>query len=241
MITRKRINPLHIINGIDYEIIDLPKYDEERVIRQFSEILDKKFKVIKNKIPLILFKKLKGRVGELNYNSINADVVNIIMNSNYVNKNNIVLRMLFHELGHYLYEFYLSDNTIDAFQDYVKDNTKRVNISQLVTLVENYSNDELRLKYPLQYVLIGSFYFSDEYKYYLNNVKNSERNIYSIHFLEWLKNIKIKMFDKPASAYMPNNEEIFCEIFANYMMYDLRLLHSDNYRILKQLIPELRN
>ncbi len=60
-------------------------------------------------------------------------------------------------------------------------------------------------------------------------------------FLEWLKNTKVKLFDKPVSAYMPDTEEIFCEMFANYMMYDLRLLHSDNYRILKQLIPELRN
>ena len=241
MITRKRKNPLHNINGIRYEIIDLPKYDEERVIRQFSEILNKKFKVIINYVPLILFKVLKGRVGELNYEPINADVVNIIMNSNYVNKNNIVLRFLFHELGHYLFEFYLSDETIDDFQDYVKDNTKRVNISQLIDLIETFSSEELKLKYPLQYVLIGSFQFSDEYKYYLKNVKNSEKNVYSLHFLKWLEKTKIKLFDKPASAYMPDNEEIFCEIFANYMMYDLRLLHSDNYRILKVLIPELRS
>ena len=169
MITRKRKNPLHNINGIRYEIIDLPKYDEERVIRQFSEILNKKFKVIINYVPLILFKVLRGRVGELNYEPINADVVNIVMNSNYVNKNNIVLRFLFHELGHYLFEFYLSDETIDDFQDYVKDNTKRVNISQLIDLIETFSSEELKLKYPL------------------------------------------------------------------------RLLHSDNYRILKTLIPELRS
>ena len=77
MITRKRKNPLHNINGIRYEIIDLPKYDEERVIRQFSEILNKKFKVIINYVPLILFKVLKGRVGELNYEPINADGIKI--------------------------------------------------------------------------------------------------------------------------------------------------------------------
>jgi hypothetical protein len=241
MIKRKRKNPLHIINGIRYEIIDLPKYDEERVVRQFSEILNKKFKVIINYIPLILFKKLRGRIGELSYEPINADVVNIVMNSNYVNKNNIVLRMLFHELGHYLYRIYLSDEAIDEFQDYIKDNTKRVNISQLIDLTETFSSEELKLKYPLQYVLIGSFQFGDKYKYYLKNVKNSEKNVYSLHFLEWLSGTKVKLFDKPASAYIPDNEEIFCEIFANYMMYDLRLLHSDNYRILKTLIPELRN
>lgn len=241
MITRKRKNPLHNINGIRYEIIDLPKYDEERVIRQFSEILNKKFKVIINYVPLILFKVLKGRVGELNYEPINADVVNIIMNSNYVNKNNIVLRTVFHELGHYLYEYYLSDEAIDDFQDYVKSNTKRVNIKELVDLLENTSNEELRLKYPLQYVLIGSFQFSDEYKYYRKNVRNSDNHVFSTHFLLWLSDQKIKLFYKPASSYMPDNEEIFCEIFANYMMYDLRLLHSDNYRILKTLMPELRS
>lgn len=234
MITRKRKNPiLHEIGGIQYEIIDKPIYNAEELLNRFSEIINRKFKTIKNHLPLIVFKRLVARDGELR--------TNLIINSNYKNRNNKLLRTLFHELGHFIYRFYISDDAIEEFNFYIDKNTKKVDIQKLINLVNLYEWDEISKNYSLEYVLIGSLQFSDEYSYYTKNVKNAEDTNYSIHFLEWLKNIKVKLFDKPASAYMPNSEEIFCEIFANYMMYDLRLLHSENYRILRQILPELRS
>ena len=83
----------------------------------------------------------------------------------------------------------------------------------------------------------------NEFYYYFKNIKKI-KTAFNLEFLEWMRDYggnKSKVFDKPPSSYLINHEEIFCEMFANYMMYDLRLLHSDNYRILKTLIPELRN
>ncbi len=242
MIRRKRKNPiLRNIGGIKYEIIDPPIYDEEKIIRKFSEILNKKFNSILGYTPLINFNKLKSNLdGQFN---INDNL--IIINSIVENTNNYLLRTLFHELGHFIYEKYLSDSAIKEFRNYIRRNTKFLDLEDLILLVEKKSEDIIRLKCPLKWAFIMSLYGNKEYTYYINEISQKDVDApFSVDFLSWFYNRKqgkLKIFNKPPSWYIPNSEEIFCEIFANYMMYDLRLLHSDNYRILKELLPELRN
>lgn len=43
------------------------------------------------------------------------------------------------------------------------------------------------------------------------------------------------------TLYDINPEEVFCEIFANYMLYGNRaLMHNENYQVLKTILPELK-
>lgn len=241
--TKKRKNPvLRSINGIKYEIIDNPKYDEYKLIEEFSRILNQKFPKIKNKIPLIIFKNIRSNFdGEF----IIENNIEIFINSNIDNINNHQLRVLFHELGHFIYLLYLSDSAKREFKNYVRRNTKIVDFDNLTILVKKYSEEKIKKEYPIYWAIIMNLYHNREYKYYIENINRKDHKApFSEDFLEWFynrKDKKFKSFIKPSSHYSPNTEEIFCEIFANYMMYDLRLLHSDNYRILRYILPELKS
>lgn len=239
---KKRKNPvLRSINGIKYEIIDNPKYDEYQLIKKFSEIIDQKFPKIKNKIPLILFEKIRSDYD----GQFSEDDNEISINSFIDNINNHQLRVLFHELGHFIYRLYLSDSAKREFINYIRRNTKVVNIDELITLVRKYSEEKIKENYSIYWAIIMNLYHNREYAYYIENINQKDYKApFSEDFLEWFynrKDKKFKSFIKPSSHYSPNTEEIFCEIFANYMMYDLRLLHSDNYRILRYILPELKS
>lgn len=243
-LTKKRKNPLKYIatrsiNGINYEILNNPGYDEISLLKNFSNILKKKFPSIINKVPLIIFKRIDKAgyyYNEENYIEIDSDNYNI---------NNITLRILFHELGHFIYNRYLSKDELKEFSKYIAKNKKYINLDKVSKLFEKYSLDELRIKYPFEFVLISSLEDTKEFKYYIENINQKDKDApFSSEFFDWFilrNNHKYRIFIKPASDYLINNEEIFCEIFANYMMYDIRLLHSDNYRILRYVLPELRN
>lgn len=242
MITRKRKNPiLRKAGGINYEIIDPPIFDEEKLIRKFSEILNRKFRVLVNKVPTIVFKDLEGYSAGLTTFKGNV-VESIILCSKRSNHNDEQLRILFHEVGHFVYNNILAEKAIILFEDYVSDNTKKIKIRRFINLLNNkYTQEDIRTEDPVAYVIIDHLRNHDLYKYYNKHISKIKSPL-NIDFLLWVDSFNnLRVFDKPASAYMPDEEEIFCEIFANYMMYDLRLLHSDNYRILKTLIPELRS
>ena len=243
MIKRKkklRKNPiLHVVDGIKYEIKDRPMYDVFRLISNFSEIIDKKFPSVKNKIPLIIFENINtGEEGLYYY------IRNEISMSSDLNHDH--LRMLFHELGHFVYTKYLNKNNSAYFNNYVNSQIKELNLLKLKQLLIKYGLKDMSIKFPLLYVLITSLRFSIWFNYFIEKTEydgpiNDQMFIELIDFIISLKkDFKETFFIKPASNYMPDNEEIFCEIFANYMMYDKRLLHSDNYIMLKQILPELR-
>lgn len=248
MITRKRKNPiLRKAGGINYEIIDPPIFDEEKLIRKFSEILNRKFRVLANKVPLILFKKMKGIKGFIEFKRLRGtedDVSSvIIINPDFPNENNYAVKDLFHEVGHFVYNDYISEDAREDFEYYVNNHRKKVELNIFIELLSNYSKEEILEFDSLNYILIESLKFIDEFDYYVNNIRKI-KNSFDKSYLIWLKNYsgyKARIFDRPVSSFMPDSEEIFCEIFANYMMYDLRALHSENYRILKQILPELRS
>lgn len=240
-LTKKKRNPvLRSINNIKYEIIDQPVYDEHNLIEKFSKILDKKLPSVKNKIPLILFEKL-DKYGSYPYSE------NVIkLASNEDNSNNIMLRYLFHELGHFIYDKYLSNQALKEFDKYINRNRKPIDLDKVSYLFEKLTIDEFRINHPVEFVIVANLENTKEFKYYKNNINSKDKYApYSPDFLDWFiigkKGKQYKEFIKPPSNYIPTKEEIFCEIFANYMMYDLRLLHSDNYRILRYVLPELRN
>lgn len=238
---KKRRNPvLRSISGVKYEIIDLPKFDEYALIEKFSNIIDRKLPSIKNKIPLILFKDIE----DWGYYDENDNVIEIT--SSEGNINNVILRYLFHELAHYVYRKYLSNYAIKEFDKYVNRNKKPIDLNRVSYLFEKLDIDKFRAKHPIEYIVIGNLKITKDFKYYKENIDKKDKYApYSPDFLDWFiirnKDKQHKEFIKPPSEYIINKEEIFCEIFANYMMYDLRLLHSDNYRILRYIIPELRN
>lgn len=243
MIRRKRKprkNPiLHVINGVRYEIKNTPIYDESRLIKDFSKLIDLKFPQIKNKIPLIIFENIQTGENGVYYYVYNEIGVHSKLESNQ-------LRVLFHELGHFTYQKYLDSNSINYFNNYVSKQTKQLNILKLKELLKKYGLKDLSLKFPLVYTFIVSLRFTVWFDVFIERTRydgpiDTELFLNLIDFIISLSNSNKEIFfTKPASAYMPDDEEIFCEIFANYMMYDKRLLHTDNYVILKEILPELR-
>lgn len=227
------------VNGINYEILDLPDFDEISLLRKFSKIIDEKFPRIKNKIPLIVFKKIGDKGGYYHYDDNYIEI-----NSDNDNLNNVSLRYLFHELGHFIYDKYLSETELKEFGKYINSNRKNIDLLDLSRKFEKYDLDKLRIEYPFEFVIISSLQDTKDFKYYIKYVDQKDKYApFSSEFIDWFtirNNKKYRVFDKPPSDYIINKEEIFCEIFANYMMYNIRLLHSDNKRILRYVLPELR-
>lgn len=229
-------NPiLHIINGIKYEIEDKPEFDEERVIRIFSDILNSKFPKIKNKVPVIIIKKgeyLGGYDDDRNLIFLNSEIY-ATQTSRFPEYTMNKVRTLFHELGHYIFGKFLNKEAINYIEKYVAINRKKINLQKVKTLLDKYGIEDLRINFPIVYAILINFiqvYGYDDKKY--------TRTEYFNYLLSRGVN-EIISFTKPASPYMPYGEEIFCEIFANYMIAHKNLLHNDNYKMLKIILPEL--
>lgn len=88
------------------------------------------------------------------------------------------------------------------------------------------------IQYPVENNIINKIK-----EYFDVDIKNEDINPINIKRIEYYLN----MFSKPSSDYNKNMEEIFCEIFANYMMYGSNYIHIDNFKMLRTMIPELRN
>ena len=91
---RKRKNPiLHSIGNINYEIIDLPEYDEAKLISNVSKILTNKFKLIIPKLPILIFQKLQGSLGEYDH-KLNEIFINIKVYPEWIKNYEYVFPML---------------------------------------------------------------------------------------------------------------------------------------------------
>ncbi len=251
---RKRKNPiLHSIGNIDYEIIDLPEYDESKLINNISKILERKFKVIINKLPIIIIRKMSDSLGEYDYN-LNEISINTKIYTDWIKNYEYIL---LHEIGHFVYDKYLSSESKDYFYSYIRRNIKTINFEKLYNLYEKYGEEKLKIQFPLIYVLIHSLKYSNAFDQYNDLFELNIKSPFDKKFLNYIiknyssfqyrNNEKRRVFSKPSSSYMLDinefsyDSEIFCEIFANYMIYDKKLLHNDNYVILKEMLPELRN
>jgi len=162
--TRKRKNPiLHSIGNIDYEIIDYPEYDEAKLISNVSKILNHKFKYIISKLPVIIFKNLgDDTLGEY-YHDSNEIFVNTIFYDSFIKNYEYII---FHEIGHFLYGHWLSDDVKDYFYAYVQRNTKLINFEKLYKLYDKYGEEQLKIKFPLIYVMIHSLKYSQAFDVY---------------------------------------------------------------------------
>lgn len=247
------------------------EYKFIRIIEDLSKIINAKFKLIVSKLPTIvltfqdadLLKHLKYAKEDFNQFDNSIAVYDklekiILLNSKFLyddyekdwdsNKykivydHNKILRILFHEIGHFVYYNYISNESLKFFDSYIFDNIKKLNINKLMIIVQKYPYS-LQQKFPIIYVIIKSLSYSLGYD------KDSLMTLLQRHKQEI--GTRFYSFTKPVSDMMPYiiktkkdaknmAEEIFAEMFANYMMYDKHMLSNDNYKILKIIIPELR-
>lgn len=239
-------NPIiHIVNGVKYEIVDSPEYDEEKIIKKFSIILDQKFPYIKSKIPLIIFRKRvkyeRDFLGMwMNNSPKTGEYKKIIINSIFDEntKYQEVLETLFHELGHYIWQMYISENAMWEFKKYIYNNTAYISIEALRNIIIKYSYEQIREKFPLIFVIISSLYH--KYTPFYITLDLHVFDIENFNMLLQQGRDYESVFIKPVTEYMPDDEEIFCEMFFVYMIYGKKHLNDDNYKILKLILPELK-
>lgn len=133
-----------------------------------------------------------------------------------------VLKMvwtLFHEFGHFYYRQVITHSCRDYFKKYIDFHTKNINIEKLNKILEKHTPLEINKKFPLIGMMIDSLQY---------HTRNAEQKIY--------------MFTRPLSSYMPDSEEIFCELFARYMLDDYKNKHSkikyyyDNFNIIQNIL-----
>lgn len=325
---KRKKNPQgDVINGIHFVIAPLIQehvyaeqgYGGKRVspvindiyhlIREFSEILNKKFPAIKNRVPLIVFQEFDQ------FQRIQS-IVGLYKSSNIIQLKSdydpylFKLRYLFHELGHFVFRKYLSQDAINYFNKYVESTTVKLNLNKIMQIWSTHvlaqknlpqklekleieiddlnrftelyyefaSDQELKkleiekrkldkkyeellsfkqefsIKYPiLTTILSRTFIFNTndhifrsakEYSKYLRkhieDLKKyvREEDLEKTEF-ERVKNALYRR--RSPTFYDINPEEVFCEIFANYMLYGNRaLMYNENYQVLKTIFPELR-
>lgn len=264
----KKQNPTEITNGIKWyyqseNYINTPpdfKPIFEKIIYDFGKILKQKFPAVINKVPMIVVEDLMfNKYNQLDFAAgiYREDDNTIYINGNYIKEelkdknfnfsNNIeeFVKTLFHELGHFIYSQYLSENSIEKFSDYIDDNLDLFNMDVLIY----YSKfPHLESQYPIYYLIIDIIIRNIEEK--IGRLV-SERNITKT--LKDFKKIKGNFFtfSKPVSSYSPlgnkfhvdsnTEEELFCEMFSYYMVTGLNEMHSANFTILQTILPELRN
>lgn len=266
---KKRVsrNPTEITNGIKWyyqsdNYINTPpdfKPVFERIIYEFGKILKQKFPTIINKVPMIVVEDLMFN----KYNKLDFAAAMYKENDNiiYVNgehfKSEIkdedfnsstieeFIKTLFHELGHFIYFQYLSENAVDKFSEYIDDNLDIFNMDVLIY----YSKfPHLQKQFPIYYIIIDIIIRNIEEKI---GRLISEKGITKILQIFKKNNGNFFTFAKPVSSYSPLNErfqidsnteeELFCEIFSYYMVTGLNEMHSANFTILQTILPELKN
>lgn len=268
----RRKNPTEITNGIKWyyqseNYINTPKDFKvivEKVIYEFGKILKQKLPVIINKVPMIVIEDLMFN----KYNGLDHSLAAYDSNNNviYLNGNKIkseiskcdinkFVRYLHHELGHFVYKKYLSEESLERFEEFIDDNMSFQNINVLI-YYSKFPN--LKEKYPIYYIIIETIIWQmirNGLKVTLNFTKDLEnfKKIYSKttnskSMIKYKDNFYV--FGKPTTSYMPFSkdfhtnsktiEEIFCECFSYYMMFGLKEMHSANFTILQTILPELK-
>lgn len=141
----------------------------------------------------------------------------VIINQDYYeNPHYIFTRTLFHEFGHYYYRKILSPKCYLYFSEYVLKHFKWINLEKLQVLKNKYSISELSEKFPLLVFLLNSLIKKQDLESASDLVEKFGKHYYQ--------------YTRPVSGYIPNNEEIFCEIFASYMLEE----RSDKLKYLKE-------
>lgn len=267
----RRKNPTEITNGIKWyyqseNYINTPKDFKvivEKVIYEFGKILKQKLPTIINKVPMIvvedlMFNKYNGRdVAEALFDDkhnviyVNGEDIKYTLNENKKTPNNAVInhlsplliKTLFHELGHFIFRKFLDNDAVENFENYILNNS---DIFEIDVLIYYAKFPELKKKYPIYYIIIDSIIEKmkrDNELISKNTIKNLERykKLYDDH---------LYTFDKPSSSYIPYTkkfklrneaeEEIFCELFSYYMVSGLHQLHRTNLTILQTVLPELK-
>lgn len=177
---------------------------------------------------LIQYIPVKGnddRMGEYEFHTIRIFESNVFFIDTKENfKSQIdpaILKMtftLFHEFGHLYYREIMTVPCKNFFNKYVKMYTRNINLEKLNKLLEKYDIEEINLKFPLLGTIIDHVQS--------NNLTNKYESI----------------FIRPLSSYMPNNEELFCELFARYMIRDFKNKHpkikfyQNNFNVIETLI-----
>lgn len=126
----------------------------------------------------------------------------------YKNDSYRVIRILFHEIGHYFYNVLLTEEEISYWKKYYISNFRIINFKKLEKIyTHNYQYEYIRYVSP--------------------KIKNM------IEFY-WAYLEKEKVFAKLESWYADDDQEIFCEIFSNY--FNGGCLYKSNSDLIKNLL-----
>lgn len=207
--------------------------DLEIAIDEFLKIIINNTNIPTKNLPLILLVKHDKKHEEKNiftagmYNDKRNAI--IIVDSPITNKtcNNRITHFLYvlcHELGHWYFQTLLSSKCYLYFAEYVMKYFKWINLEKIQILINKYGIQGVIEQFPLLGLLLLSFQEKN-----LSNIVEK----FGKHYFQ---------FTRPSSSYMPRNEEIFCEMFAMYLLknsvnYDKKLKYfEENYRIIENII-----
>ena len=215
--SRKRKNPtdppIYKLQGKIYLTLSNNKYvstiGEHPIFEEAVDIFMNSIKKLKiEHLPLIVLinKKEISHLDDYTQGFYN-DGLNAIFiidrghNSDFIKE---LYHALLHELGHYYYRKVLSPKCNLYFTEYINKYFKYINLENIQKLISKYSIINIGEKFPLIGLLLQSLIEKEED---LDHVHDLARK-FGKHYFQ---------FTRPVSGYMPNNEEIFCEMFANYL------------------------
>lgn len=209
------------IKPISYQIDDIKfDYNPKDIIKLYiTRIKPYKFHI---NHPLVKFTYLKESQG-----LYNNELDPIIFLTNCIDN---PLKILFHELGHHLYFNFSNDIKIKIIT-YINNNKKTIkNPLKFLNKCKKFNLRILQKTNPKFYNIIccvlGYGYDEENSLYYSISKLN--------HFAKARLSSPMIMNSKLESLYYPDEEEIFCEMFAAYMTNNC--LHKSNRKFIETLL-----
>lgn len=201
---------------IPYVIVDRQRFPIRKVLKEFEEILNKKYAIFLHMIPdeIVIIKEDKGVCGSY---YPKQGVIHI--NSNLKHKH--VLRTLLHEFGHHVY--FTNRQVRINWNKYYIQNLTVLNGCKFIDRM-NVSNPNIKSKRVI-WGISGTI---------TNKLLNYKRKVKMDYKLK-----KVKVFKKTETNYCIDSCESFAEVFSLYMLDNL--VHKSNKLKMQELLKVYEN
>lgn len=213
------INKLESILNIVYEKLKLKNFDSILSLNYFPKLYIENIesKCLYYSPKYNIFKLSKQRIAEYDkYNSA---------------------RSLMHEIGHFVYYKLLTEKQRLIWNIYFNNTLKKVKIDTILKIIKKFSEEDIRLKYPLLYYNIVALE--------THKKTPAKVDVFDYEQLQKWKNLggswrqTTTFSKKPVSWYIAEAkipEEAFAEVFAYYIYYGEKYILTDNVEIFKSLV-----
>lgn len=213
------------------KIYDEPYYNVTQIIDEFTTNIYYRQNKLTNlfpKLKCIQILNLKknndfgsdGEYGSNNGNYYGPRIIFLDINPTSASP----IFVLFHEFGHFLIDNF-NRKQIQYFKEYFKKHTKFISLKWIDVLLAKYSQQP---KSSLHMI-----YTNEMTRLYLSNLQTELPKCYYI-IEEYLRTNRTYLFTKLESSYNINENEIFCEIFASYMMNSC--IHEENIKFVEEIL-----